>query len=160
MVQSILDFTFERTMLPFEFRQMVLQRHVGPSYSIFRLGECDIETVASRRQNMLQYMLQRGIEQAWTSLPSASAKSIISPLARPPEGGHGNLDFSMIDRLELESELARLKQEHRDLDTAIEALEGIIAGDQLQVQRLKKRKLVLKDQIIRLEDQLTPDIIA
>ena len=46
------------------------------------------------------------------------------------------------------------------LGAAIEALERMIAGDQLQVQRLKKRKLVLKDQIIRLEDQLTPDIIA
>jgi hypothetical protein len=43
---------------------------------------------------------------------------------------------------------------------AIDALESMVAGDQLQVQRLKKRKLSLKDQIIRLEDQLTPDIIA
>ena len=60
----------------------------------------------------------------------------------------------------LETELARLKQEHRDLDMAIDALESMVAGDQLQVQRLKKRKLSLKDQIIRLEDQLTPDIIA
>ena len=66
----------------------------------------------------------------------------------------------MIDVAELEADLARLKQEHRDLDTAIEALERIITGDQLQVQRLKKRKLVLKDQIIRIEDQLTPDISA
>jgi hypothetical protein len=66
----------------------------------------------------------------------------------------------MTDQAELEAELARLKQEHRDLDMAIDALESIITGDQLQVQRLKKRKLSLKDQIIRLEDQLTPDIIA
>ncbi|HEV2557140.1 MAG TPA: DUF465 domain-containing protein [Microvirga sp.] len=66
----------------------------------------------------------------------------------------------MNENFELESELARLKQEHRDLDTAIEALENMVAGDQLQIQRLKKRKLVLKDRIIRLEDQLTPDIIA
>ncbi len=66
----------------------------------------------------------------------------------------------MIDVAELEADLARLKQEHRDLDTAIEALEQIITGDQLQVQRLKKRKLALKDQIIRIEDQLTPDISA
>jgi hypothetical protein len=66
----------------------------------------------------------------------------------------------MIDVAELEADLARLKQEHRDLDTAIEALEQIITGDQLQVQRLKKRKLGLKDQIIRIEDQLTPDISA
>lgn len=66
----------------------------------------------------------------------------------------------MPDRAELNDDLARLKQEHRDLDHAIDALEQIITGDQLQVQRLKKRKLALKDQIIRLEDQLTPDIIA
>ena len=66
----------------------------------------------------------------------------------------------MTELAELEAELARLKQEHRDLDMAIDALENMIAGDQLQVQRLKKRKLSLKDQIIRLEDQLTPDIIA
>jgi hypothetical protein len=66
----------------------------------------------------------------------------------------------MTELAELEAELARLKQEHRDLDMAIDALESMIAGDQLQVQRLKKRKLSLKDQIIQLEDQLTPDIIA
>jgi hypothetical protein len=60
----------------------------------------------------------------------------------------------------LHAELARLRVEHRDLDSAINALEGITAADQLQIQRLKKRKLALKDQIIRLSDQLTPDIIA
>jgi hypothetical protein len=60
----------------------------------------------------------------------------------------------------LEAELARLKEEHRDLDTAIEALERMSVGDRLQVQRLKKRKLFLKDRISFLEDQLTPDIIA
>jgi hypothetical protein len=60
---------------------------------------------------------------------------------------------------ELRTELARLKEEHRDLDTAIEALERM-AGDQLQIQRLKKRKLILKDRIAHIEDELTPDIIA
>lgn len=60
----------------------------------------------------------------------------------------------------MEAELSRLKEEHRDLDTAIEALERMVAGDQLQVQRLKKRKLVLRDRMSYLEDQLTPDIIA
>jgi hypothetical protein len=59
-----------------------------------------------------------------------------------------------------EAELARLKQEHRDLDAAIEALETGVAGDVLQIQRLKKRKLVLRDRISYVEDQLTPDIIA
>ena len=69
-------------------------------------------------------------------------------------------DLSPEETAELEGELARLKQEHRDLDMAIEALERMVAGDQLQIQRLKKRKLILKDRIGFLEDQLTPDIIA
>ncbi|TDR89197.1 YdcH family protein [Enterovirga rhinocerotis] len=60
----------------------------------------------------------------------------------------------------LRAELARLRQEHRDLDAAIDALEESVAGDQLQIQRLKKRKLVLKDRLSFVEDQLTPDIIA
>ena len=60
----------------------------------------------------------------------------------------------------MQSELSRLKQEHRDLDAAIEALESMAQGDQLQVQRLKKRKLILKDRMSYLEDQITPDIIA
>jgi hypothetical protein len=61
---------------------------------------------------------------------------------------------------ELRTQLARLLQEHRDLDAAIEALQVSPGSDILQVQRLKKRKLVLKDRITFIEDQLTPDIIA
>lgn len=57
-------------------------------------------------------------------------------------------------------ELARLREEHRDLDHAIEALERVGAGDRLQIQRFKKRKLGLRDRITFLEDMLTPDIIA
>jgi hypothetical protein len=56
--------------------------------------------------------------------------------------------------------LVRLRQEHRDLDAAIEALRIAPATDQLQLARLKKRKLRLKDEIAQLEDQLIPDIIA
>jgi len=61
---------------------------------------------------------------------------------------------------ELRAQLARLLQEHRDLDVAIEALQGSPGSDLLQVQRLKKRKLHLRDRIGFIEDQLTPDIIA
>jgi hypothetical protein len=61
---------------------------------------------------------------------------------------------------DLEGELARLREEHRDLDSAIDALERNVAGDQLQIQRLKKRKLTLRDRISYIEDVLTPDIIA
>ncbi|WP_297295827.1 DUF465 domain-containing protein [uncultured Methylovirgula sp.] len=64
------------------------------------------------------------------------------------------------ERAALRAELERLRQEHRDLDSAIEALADIAASDQLQIQRLKKRKLVLRDRIDRIEDALTPDIIA
>ena len=53
-----------------------------------------------------------------------------------------------------------LRIEHRDLDAAIDALTGAGSNDQLQIARLKKRKLRLKDQIAMLEDYLIPDIIA
>jgi len=61
---------------------------------------------------------------------------------------------------ELREQLARLQQEHRDLDAAISALQHSPGSDLLQVQRLKKRKLYLRDRISFIEDQLTPDIIA
>lgn len=61
---------------------------------------------------------------------------------------------------ELRLQLARLQQEHRDLDAAISALQHSPGSDLLQVQRLKKRKLHLRDRISYIEDQLTPDIIA
>lgn len=60
----------------------------------------------------------------------------------------------------IRNELARLRQEHRDLDGAIEALHAMPSLDSLQLQRLKKRKLGLKDRISSLEDKLLPDIIA
>ncbi len=61
---------------------------------------------------------------------------------------------------ELREQLARLQQEHRDLDAAITALAASPGSDLIQVQRLKKRKLVLRDKIRVIDDQLTPDIIA
>jgi hypothetical protein len=64
------------------------------------------------------------------------------------------------DERELESELARLQQEHRDLDAAIDALHQSPAPDLVRLQRLKKRKLQLRDRIAFIEDQITPDIIA
>jgi hypothetical protein len=56
--------------------------------------------------------------------------------------------------------LEELRQEHRDLDDVIARLAADTARDQLQMQRLKKRKLALKDQILRLESMMLPDIIA
>jgi hypothetical protein len=64
------------------------------------------------------------------------------------------------DKKKLEADLVRLRVEHGDLNDAINALELVGGADQLQIQRLKRRKLLLKDQISKLEDQITPDIIA
>ena len=61
---------------------------------------------------------------------------------------------------EKEARLQHLRLEHRDLDAAIDALRSTAAPDQLQIARLKKRKLRLKDEIAIIEDQMIPDIIA
>jgi hypothetical protein len=61
---------------------------------------------------------------------------------------------------ELKEQLAHMKDEHRDLDDAIQALSQRPDRDMLQIQRLKKRKLILRDEIIQLESKLLPDIIA
>lgn len=61
---------------------------------------------------------------------------------------------------ELREELVRLRNEHRMLDEEIVALEAMGGHDQLNIRRLKKKKLALKDQITAVEDQLLPDIIA
>ena len=65
-----------------------------------------------------------------------------------------------IDMEAIRIKLEALKSEHRDLDEVIERLLEKPPFDQLQLQRLKKRKLGLKDQITKLESQLIPDIIA
>lgn len=56
--------------------------------------------------------------------------------------------------------LDALRREHRDLDEAIQSMESEVRPDQLALRRLKKQKLALKDQIVKLEDMLIPDIIA
>jgi hypothetical protein len=69
-------------------------------------------------------------------------------------------DLSMKNDEVLRVELEVFRREHRDLDEAIRALTERGTADQLTVQRLKKRKLQLKDRIAQIEDRLTPDIIA
>ena len=75
----------------------------------------------------------------------------------PPLEDQDNEDEETV---RLRGVLTHLKLEHRDLNAAIEALESLPLPDQLQIARLKKRKLALKDQMAKIEDQLTPDLIA
>jgi hypothetical protein len=65
-----------------------------------------------------------------------------------------------VDDKELQARLEALTQEHRDLDAAIDALQALPGHDQIQLARLKKRKLKLKDEIRQLHDLMLPDIIA
>ena len=65
-----------------------------------------------------------------------------------------------MDETQIRARLDAIRLEHRDLDAAIAALGDLGAPDQLQVARLKKRKLRLRDEIAQLEDELLPDIIA
>jgi hypothetical protein len=106
-----------------------------------------------------------------TSQDTAGASCATDPSGRYfPQGIHNPSQSHRVFRLtcimtdqderELHAELARLQQEHRDLDAAIDALHHSPAPDLLRLQRLKKRKLQLRDRIAFIEDQITPDIIA
>lgn len=70
------------------------------------------------------------------------------------------IDDSDSDQAKMHAELEELRSEHRDLDEVIRQLSERAPFDQLQIQRLKKRKLAIKDRIATLEDLLIPDIIA
>ena len=74
--------------------------------------------------------------------------------------GSGGRRLSEEEEREIRRELAELRQEHRDLDAAITAMAESARPDSIQIQRMKKRKLVLKDRISVLDDRLLPDIIA
>lgn len=70
------------------------------------------------------------------------------------------VDIGNADRVALMQRLVALQVEHRDLDAVIQRLAGDAAHDELQVTRLKRRKLLLKDQIAWLERQIDPDVSA
>jgi len=69
-------------------------------------------------------------------------------------------DIGNADRVEMMQRLAALKLEHRDLDAVIHRLANDAAHDQLQLTRFKRRKLLLKDQIARIEREIDPDVLA
>lgn len=83
-----------------------------------------------------------------------------------PAGATGGQTTHPADRMNqevterLRQRLAELKTEHRDLDDVIARIAETAPFDQIQIKRLKKRKLLLKDQIAQIESELLPDIIA
>jgi hypothetical protein len=164
MGDRVLDFTLERLVSPFKLAQMHLQRHVPvPPIAVPTAGQCATGDLESRSQNaLLRREMHRRIAAplAPRERPEHTPRLVGIPHEAARDGAAMALDLSEAEIAEFEAELARLKEEHRDLDGAIEALESMVAGDQLQIQRLKKRKLILKDRISYLEDQITPDIIA
>ncbi|WP_336055507.1 YdcH family protein [Nitratireductor sp. CH_MIT9313-5] len=76
-----------------------------------------------------------------------------------PSGAFRTVNHSDQDQADIRLEFARLKQEHADFDAAINAMMAT-GCDPLQIQRMKKKKLSLKDRLQELEDQIIPDIIA
>lgn len=68
--------------------------------------------------------------------------------------------FLTEEELALHAEVKLLRQEHADLDASIEALSHMPVPDQLLIARLKRKKLVLRDEIVRIEGRILPDIIA
>ena len=68
-------------------------------------------------------------------------------------------DFNDLQR-NIQNQIANMESEHRDLDSVIEQLGGVLPFDQLKLQRLKKRKLFLKDEMEKLRSRILPDIIA
>jgi hypothetical protein len=109
-------------------------------------------SISPRRAAQLENPRGSGDTRSWAVVANFAGADLIAATC----GGAMTDD----DEAELRSQLARLRQEHRDLDAAISALQDAPGSDILQVQRLKKRKLWLRDRITFIEDQLTPDIIA
>ena len=69
-------------------------------------------------------------------------------------------EISEVDEVDIRARIEIARRDHRDLDAAIEALRQMPMVDMIQLQRFKKRKLRLRDEIAQLEDMLIPDIIA
>jgi hypothetical protein len=169
MGQAFVDFAFERLMLFFKFRKVRLHLHAA----------CLLNQWLPDKLSLTQTRY-KGDATPGLPLRQIDPKPLIgvdfpARLNAPVENAIINLGFAesgegagripavaMTDEEEraLREQLARLQQEHRDLDAAIAALALSPGSDLIQVQRLKKRKLVLRDKIRRIDDQLTPDIIA
>src|ERR1700692_1903030 len=170
-----MQFVFKNLVFPFKFNEMRLNCHTKPPRLIetsdsIRTTNCTRvrESVDGDRKWRPHFSADI-CNASWLWNPRQLARrpgkdDIRSSRFRTPSISHrvSQLTYIMTDEdeRELANELARLQQERRDLDAAIDALHQSPAPDLLRLQRLKKRKLQLRDRIAFIEDQITPDIIA
>jgi hypothetical protein len=94
------------------------------------------------------------------ALEAHASGELFHDLARATASPLSNQPLTPEERAQIEARIFALETEHRDLDDVIDRLAGDPVLDQLQLRRLKKKKLLLKDLIARLRDRLIPDIIA
>src|SRR5262249_572823 len=126
------------------------------------------QTLANKAESVRSFPVSQVPGTPFTKAPEAfrqgswyfSPENLAGPQAAGAGEGLSAAAMTEQEESELRAQLARLRQRHPALDAAIEALQAVPSTDILQIQRLKKRKLVLRDRITFIEDQLTPDIIA
>jgi len=168
MRQAIVNFSFERLMLFFEFRKVRLHRHAACLLNQWLPDDISLAQTQYKGDVTPSPIPQQTeakplIDGDFSDRLNAAVENaiILMPLPnRIPARRKPAVAMNDEDERALREQLARLQQEHRDLDAAIAALIFSPSSDLIQVQRLKKRKLVLRDKIRQIEDQLTPDIIA
>ena len=100
------------------------------------------------------YAAQRVVDSVGDLAKRLNAEVLVVHVSRPSGG-----QMREQEQAEIRLEFARLKQEHMDFDAAINAMIAV-GCDALQIQRMKKKKLSLKDRLANLEDKIIPDIIA
>jgi hypothetical protein len=154
MSQFRLDLSLEGLMLALKLGKMRVDRHEDPPFIQTTCEKVGRSAAVFKRKmaRMVDFpqTVFRALELAGKSALKAG------------RGNEPTMRYTLSDqeREQLQRDFARLEQEHRDLDSAIAALQQVGSTDQLQIQRLKKRKLVLKDRMIEVADRLRPDIIA
>lgn len=161
MRQLFLEFPVERLMTPFQLRNMRLHGH-GPFLPVSEVNVISVsrETRPVDETSRCIAPFRAYMPGVLRRRPSATIlwRSRAMAASRFQVGRWANMTAD--EERELKAHLERLRQEHRDLDAAIEALRVMPGFDQLQLARFKKRKLQLKDRIGFVEDQILPDIIA
>ncbi len=130
---------------------------LGEVDAILGIGILVARELGHRGPPLLRLDPARQAEFASGDLVAVAEDGAITRVRGAPAGG-GLAAAEAPEQMRLR--LARLREEHRDLDEAIARLSGDALHDQVSLQRLKKRKLALKDQVLRLEAMLVPDIIA